>query len=87
MGNVWSILVSAMLSGVFATIITLWWQNKSQLKKEKVRIFTVLMSKRYDVTAAECVESLNMIDVVFVSEIGNPEIKRISISEVIEYMR
>lgn len=65
MDNVWSILVSAMLSGVFATIITLWWQNKSQLKKEKVRIFTVLMSKRYDVTAAECVESLNMIDVVF----------------------
>ena len=65
MGNLGSILVSAILSGIFATIITLWWQNKNQAHQEKVRVFSKLMSKRYDITAEECVEALNMIDVVF----------------------
>lgn len=65
MENLGSILISAVLSGVFATIVTLWWQNKSRIKQEKVRIFTILMSKRYDIAAEESVEALNMIDVVF----------------------
>ena len=65
MNDVISILVSAILSGIFATIITLWWQNKNQIRQEKVRIFTILMSKRYDITAEECVQALNMIDIVF----------------------
>ena len=65
MGNLASILVSAILSRIFATIITLWWQNKNQAHQEKVRIFSKLMSKRYDITAEECVEALNMIDVVY----------------------
>ena len=65
MENLGTILVSAILSGIFATIITLWWQNKNQIRQEKVRIFSTLMSKRYDIAAEECVEALNMIDVVF----------------------
>ena len=65
MENLGSILISAVLSGIFATIVTLWWQNKNQIRQEKVRIFTTLMSKRYDITAEDCVQALNMIDVVF----------------------
>lgn len=65
MENLGSILISAVLSGIFATIVTLWWQNKNQIHQEKVRIFSTLMSKRYDITAEDCVQALNMIDVVF----------------------
>ena len=65
MENLGSIFISAVLSGIFATIVTLWWQNKNQSHQEKVRIFSTLMSKRYDITAEECVQALNMIDVVF----------------------
>ena len=56
MEDLGSILVSAILSGIFATIVTLWWQNKNQIKQEKVRIFTILMSKLYDIAAEESVE-------------------------------
>ena len=65
MENLGSILISAVLSGIFATMVTLWWQNKNQIRQEKVRIFTTLMAKRYDITAEDCVQALNMIDVVF----------------------
>ena len=65
MENLGSILISAVLSGILATIVTLWWQNKNQIQQEKARIFSTLMSKRYDITAEDCVQALNMIDVVF----------------------
>lgn len=65
MENVVSILISAILSGVFATLVTLWWQDRSRQKQEKIRIFTILMSKRYEISADESVDALNMVDVVF----------------------
>ena len=74
MGNLGSILISAILSGIFATIITLWWQNKSQIKHEKTKIFTTLMSKRYEISAEESVDALNMIDVVFY---GSPKVRAV----------
>lgn len=67
MENLGSILISAILSGIFATIVTLWWQNKNQIKQEKAKIFTTLMSKRYEISSEESVDALNMIDVVFYS--------------------
>lgn len=65
MENVVSILISAILSGFFATLVTLWWQDRSRQKQEKIRIFTILMSKRYEISADESVDALNMVDVVF----------------------
>ena len=65
MGNLGSILISAILSGIFATVVTLWWQSKNQAKQEKTRIFKILMSTRYDISLEESVSALNMIDVVF----------------------
>lgn len=65
MENLGSILISAILSGILATVVTLWWQNKSQIKQEKIRIFKILMSTRYDISVEESVSALNMIDVVF----------------------
>ena len=60
-----SIIISAILSGILATIITLAWQTVSRIRQEKTQIFATLMSKRYDITDEECVRALNMIDVVF----------------------
>ncbi|MBQ8636660.1 MAG: hypothetical protein IJ423_01530 [Clostridia bacterium] len=61
MGNVLLVLCS----GLIATIVTIWWQAIHQKKLDKKRIFTILMSKRYEISAEESVEALNMIDVVF----------------------
>lgn len=65
MENLGTVLISAILSGIFATAVTIWWQEWSLKRQEKVRIFTVLMANRYDTTSEECVQALNMIDVVF----------------------
>ena len=65
MDNIITILISTILSGAFATVVILWWQNRNQVKQEKIRIFTILMARRYEFTAEECVEALNMMDVVF----------------------
>ena len=67
MENVLLIIITALCSGLIATIITIFWQKAFQIKQEKRRIFSVLMSKRYDFAAEESVEALNMIEVVFYS--------------------
>ena len=48
-----------------ATIVTIWWQNKSELRKNKMKILQTLMAYRYMIFSQECVDALNSIDVVF----------------------
>ena len=59
------VIITALCSGLVATLVTLWWQNRAQIQKEKREIFTALMAKRYEISSEESVEALNMIDVVF----------------------
>ena len=59
------LIITAVFSGIAATFVTFIWQGWSAKLAEKRRIFTVLMSKRYDITAEESVEALNAIHVVF----------------------
>lgn len=59
------IIGTALISGLFATLITLFWQHKSQVFEKKYNIFKTLMSYRYMTVAEECVKALNSIDVVF----------------------
>lgn len=65
MENTLLVIVTALCSGLIATLVTIWWQSKHQKEIDKNRIFTILMSKRYEISAEESVEALNMIDVVF----------------------
>lgn len=65
MENIITIIVSAILSGVFATIITLWWQNKSEKTKVRREIFTTLMAYRYNISHTESVKALNCVQAVF----------------------
>jgi len=68
MANTIIVVLTALCSGLIATLVTIWWQKQNAQKAEKVRIFTVLMSKRYNIIAEECVDALNMIDIVFYSD-------------------
>lgn len=65
MGNSTIVIITALCSGLVATFVTIWWQKRAQLKIEKNKIFTALMSKRYEIASEESVEALNMIDVIF----------------------
>lgn len=67
MDNATLVIVTALFSGLIATFVTILWQKYSQKKQEKIHIFSILMSKRYDITSEESVEAMNMIDVVFYS--------------------
>lgn len=65
MENILTILASAVLSGIFATIITLWWQDRSERIKLKREIFTTLMAYRFRISHAESVKALNSVQAVF----------------------
>ncbi len=58
-------LLSAILSGLLATLVTIFWQNYNQARKTKFEIFQTLLSYRYDFTNEKCVKALNSIDVIF----------------------
>ena len=59
------LILTALSSGLIATLITILWQKQERNKNGKIQIFTILMSKRYDIASEESVNALNMIDVVF----------------------
>jgi hypothetical protein len=63
--NIITIIVSSVLSGILATVITLAWQNKSEKVKMKREIFTTLMAYRFNIANAESVKALNCVQVVF----------------------
>lgn len=65
MENLVSIIISSILSGILATIITLWWQNRSEKTKVKREIFTTLMAYRFKFASAESVKALNCIQAIF----------------------
>ncbi len=59
------IIVSVALSGLLATLITLWVQRKTRKYNSKFKIFETLMSYRYNIVAEDNVRALNSIDVIF----------------------
>lgn len=65
MESLWLVILSSLLSGIIATIITIMVQRHNELLKEKREIFSVLMAHRYLIHDKENVEALNKIDAVF----------------------
>ena len=68
MDNVILVIVTALISGLFATLITIWWQGKAAVKKSKMKIFETLMAYRYRIVAEPSVHALNSIDVIFYND-------------------
>ena len=65
MGDVILVVVTALISGLLATVVTIWWQKKSSTYQEKLNIFKTLMAHRMPICSEESVIALNSIDVVF----------------------
>lgn len=65
MGNIILVISTALISGLLATLVTIWWQKRNATYKSKMKIFETLMSYRYMIVAEESVHALNSIDVIF----------------------
>ena len=67
--SIWILLVTSLLSGIFATIVTILVQKHNEILKEKRQIFSTLMAHRYLMSDKENVEALNKIDAIFYKSI------------------
>lgn len=65
MDNIWIIIITSLLSGVLATVLTLVCQKYGENKREKRLIFETLMAHRYMISDQDNVEALNRIEVTF----------------------
>lgn len=65
MNDILLVVITSLISGLLATILTLIYQKLSRIKESKIRVFENLMSYRYALYLQESVNELNKIDVVF----------------------
>lgn len=65
MGNIIVTILSFLLSGILATLITIFYQNYADEKAAKRKIFETAVSSRYCIVEEENVKALNSIDVIF----------------------
>ena len=65
MENAILIIITSLISGILATVITIIVQKHNETLKEKKEIFSVLMAHRYLIHDKDNVEALNKIDAVF----------------------
>ena len=65
MEDILLIVITSLISGLLATLVTILWQKISEEKHRKRNIFETLMSYRYDICDEKNVAVLNKIDVVF----------------------
>lgn len=60
-----SLIITSLLSGLLATVVTIVWQQRSKVAVQKLNIFKTLMTYRFQIVAKENVIALNAIDVFF----------------------
>ena len=60
-----SLFATALLSGLIATVVTIWWNAFAEKRRHRYQLFETLMSNRFNITSLENVQALNLIDVVF----------------------
>ena len=65
MENIVMVVGTALISGLLATLITIWWQSRSAVRKSKMEIFETLMAYRYMIPSEPSVHALNSVEVVF----------------------
>ena len=70
MENAILVIVTALISGLLATLVTIWWQRKNNKYNHKLQIFETMMSHRYMIHAEESVKAINSVDVVFYEDDG-----------------
>ena len=65
MENVWAVVVSALVSGILATIITIVVNNYQTKLSEKRKVLSIMLSYRYDIANENNVNAMNRIQVVY----------------------
>lgn len=67
MDSVIAVVVAALISGLVATIITIWWQKRTATYNRKMKVFETLMMYRIPdiLHFKENVHALNSIDIAF----------------------
>ena len=65
MDNIWVVVITSLISGLIATIVTIIYQRVSESMKDKKDIFKIMMSHRYLISDKDNVEALNRVEVVF----------------------
>ena len=65
MENAILVIVTALISGLLATPVTLWWQRRNNKYNHKLQIFETMMSYRFMIHAEESVKAINSVDVIF----------------------
>lgn len=65
MDQIASLVSTALISGLLATIVTILWQRKAASYNRKLNVFNILMSYRYMISSEVSVNALNTIDVIF----------------------
>lgn len=70
MENIVLVVVTALISGLLATIVTLVWQKKTAVYNRKMKIFETLMTYRVPgmIHFEDSVRALNSIDVAFYND-------------------
>ncbi len=68
MGQVTLLIATALISGLLATIVTIYWQRKTESYSKKYNVFNTLMSYRYMISSEGSVNAMNTIDVIFYKE-------------------
>ena len=70
MSDIILVVSTALISGLLATVITIWWQRKANIYERKMRVFETLMAYRYMIHAEESVKAINSVDVIFYKDIA-----------------
>ena len=65
MTNIIFVIITALISGLLATVVTIWWQRKNAIYNSKMKVFETLMAYRYEISSEESVKALNSIEVIF----------------------
>jgi len=65
MDDIVAIVVSMLLSGLLATLVTIIYQKRAFDHAAKLKVFETTMSYRYRFFSEESVKALNSIDVIF----------------------
>lgn len=58
-------ILAAVLSGILATIVTLFWQNRAKKIDSRREIFNTLMAYRFKISHKESVTALNCVQATF----------------------
>jgi len=65
MDNVLLVVITALISGLLATVISIIWQRHSAKYNKKLDVFQTLMAYRYMIHSEESVRAINSVDVIF----------------------